>query len=187
MKAESSAGRRDDRPGRTGRDRELLEARRRQAAEMFRRGEKQAEIARQLRVSREAVSRWYRAWQGGGVRALQRAKHSGRPPKLTSAQLKQVERSLLKGPVANGFATELWTLNRVGEVIERETGVAYHQGHVWKILQSLGWSLQRPAKKPRERDDEALDRWRRERWSRVKKTPDDAGPGSSSRTSRRSP
>jgi transposase len=162
----------------------LLEARRRQAAEMFRRGEKQAEVARQLRVSRQAVSRWYRDWKAGGVRALKRAQRAGRPPKLSAAQLRRVERWLLKGAVANGFATELWTLQRVGKVMERETGVTYHQGHVWKILQLLGWSLQRPAKKPRERDDEALEQWRRERWPKVKKTLDDVGPGSSSRMSR---
>ncbi|WP_158598081.1 winged helix-turn-helix domain-containing protein [Noviherbaspirillum saxi] len=32
---------------------------------------------------------------------------------------------LLQGAVANGFATELWTLQRIAEVIEREFGVAY--------------------------------------------------------------
>jgi transposase len=187
MGAKGAAGRRDDRPGRSESDREVLEDRRRRAAEMFRRGETQAEVARELRVSRQSVSRWHEEWQAGGVRALKRAPRAGRPSKLSAAQLKKIERSLLKGPAANGFPNSLWTLKRVGEVIERVTGVSYHQGHVWKILQSLGWSLQRPAKRPRERDDEALDRWRWERWPQVKKTPDDAEPGSSSRTNRASP
>jgi len=187
MRANSAAGRRDERPGRSDSDREVLEARRRRAAEMFARGEKQAAIARELRVSRQSVSRWHEEWQRGGMRALKRAQRSGRPSNLSAAQKKKVERSLLKGPVANGYPTDLWTLKRIGEVIERVTGVSYHQGHVWKILQSLGWSLQRPARKPRERDDEALDRWRWERWPKVKKTPDGVGPGSSSRTSRVSP
>src|SRR6266542_1171928 len=186
MGANSAEDRRDERPGRTIRDRELLEARRQRAAEMFRRGEKQAEIARQLRVSRQSVSRWFTEWQSGGMRALKRAKRAGRPRKLTTAQLKKVERSLVKGAVANGYPTELWTLKRVGEVIKRVTGVAYHQGHVWKILQSMNWSLQRPAKKPRERDDEQLNAWRRERWPKVKKTPGGGARGSSSKTSRAS-
>lgn len=186
MEPKRDSERRDERPGRSERDREVLESRRRRAAEMFRRGEKQADIARALRVSAQSVSRWYSEWQQGGLRALNRAKRSGRPPKLTAAQLKAVERTLLKGARANGYPTELWTLKRVGEVIKDVTDVAYHQGHVWKILQSMNWSLQRPAKRPRERDDERLDQWRRERWAKVKKTPDDGARGSSSKTSRAS-
>lgn len=170
MEPKRGAKRRHERTGRTERDREALEARRRRAAEMFRRGEKQADVARELGVSRQSVSTWYAQWRQGGMRALKRSKRAGRPPKLTAAQKRSIERALLKGPQAHGYATDLWTLKRIGEVIEGETGVAYHQGHVWKILQSMGWSLQRPAKRPRERDDERLNAWRRERWPKVKKT-----------------
>jgi len=184
MEPNRDTQRHDERPGRSERDREALEARRRRAAEMFRRGERQADVARALRVSAQSVSRWYRDWSQGGMRSLRRAKRAGRPPRLTGVQLKKVERALLEGPVAHGYATDLWTLQRVGEVIRRQTGVAYHPGHVWKILRSLGWSLQRPARKPRERDDEQLERWRQDRWRQVKKTPDGEGRGSSSRTSR---
>lgn len=153
---------------------------------MFRRGEKQADVARALRVSAQSVSRWHREWQQGGVRALKKARRAGRPPKLTAMDLNKIERALLDGPRAHGYRTDLWTLKRIGAVIEHVTGVSYHQGHVWKILQSMGWSLQRPAKRPRERDDEALNAWRRERWPKVKKTPADVGRGSSSKTSRAS-
>lgn len=186
METKRGAERRDERPGRSERDREALEVRRRRAAEMFRRGEKQADIARALRVSAQSVSHWHREWQQDGMRALKKAKRSGRPPKLSAAELKKVERALLEGPRAHGYPTDLWTLRRIGEVIEQQTGVAYHQGHVWKILQSMGWSLQRPAKRPRERDDEALNRWRSQRWPKVKKTPAGGGRGSSSKTSRAS-
>src|SRR5687767_968392 len=95
MGREAQSARRDERPGRGDRDRELLEARRQRAAEMFRRGEKQAEVARQLRVSPQSVSRWFKEWQAGGMRALKRAKKAGRPPKLTAAQRGRVERALL--------------------------------------------------------------------------------------------
>ena len=64
------------------------------------------------------------------------------------------------------------TLARVAEVIERVTGVRYHRGHVWRILrEQLGWTRQRPARRAVERDDEAIDRWVRERWPKVKKAP----------------
>ena len=80
-----------------------------------------------------------------------------------------MEEALRKGARANGYATDLWTLDRVGAVIESATGVAYHRGHVWKVLRSLGWSRQRPARQAVERDDEAIAAWVKQRWPRVKK------------------
>lgn len=39
----------------------------------------------------------------------------------------------------------------------------------------MGWSSQKPERKAREADDEAIERWRREDWPRMKKTPREAG------------
>lgn len=104
-------------------------------------------------------------------------------PRLSEAQLAQIDRALRRGPRMHGFATDLWTLDRVATVIEAETGVAYHPGHVWKLLRDkLGWSRQRPARRAIERDDEAIARWVAEEWPRIKRGLVDAGRGSSSRT-----
>src|SRR6266852_199818 len=94
----------------------------------------------------------------------------------------RVAAALLKGPGAHGFATELWTLPRVATLIERLTRVRYHPGHVWYILRRLGWSLQRPTRQARERDEAAIAEWKRRRWPQVKKTPGGGEPGSSSKT-----
>ena len=90
---------------------------------------------------------------------------------MDASQLRRIEKALLKGPRFQGDRTEIWTLPRVATVIERVSGVKYHPGHVWRILRGLGWSLQRPTLRARERDDEAIARWVREDWPRVKKTP----------------
>jgi transposase len=163
-------------------DRGTQEARRRQAAKLFKEGRSQADVARFLRVSRQSVSRWYESWRKGGNQALKKAPRTGRPPQLTPAQLGEVERALLKGARANGYSTELWTLQRVSEVIAKLTGVAYHPGHVWKVLRRLGWTRQKPARRAAERNEEAIETWVRERWPELKKTPDEITPGSSSRT-----
>jgi transposase len=78
---------------------------------------------------------------------------------------------LLRGAQAQGFGTELWTLARVAAVIERSFGVRYHPAHVWKILQRCGWSPQKPERRGRERDEEAIARWRQRRWPHIKKRP----------------
>ena len=96
-------------------------------------------------VTHQIVSEWRKVWRQGGRGALRSAGHVGRPPKLTRAQLTKVEKALVKGAEANGYVTDLWTLPRVAEVIERLTGGSYHPGYVWYLLRyQLGWSWQRP-------------------------------------------
>lgn len=154
-----------------------MEERRRRAGRMFAKGATQAEVARALGVSIQSAHRWYHAWRTGGVGALKAAGRAGRRPRLSGDQRRAVERALLKGATANGFPTDLWTLDRVGVVIERITGIGYHRGHVWKILRQMGWSLQRPARRAAERDEDKVTRWVKERWPRVKKTPGGGGRG----------
>ncbi len=153
-----------------------LQQRRLEAARLFGKGASQAEVARQLKVSRVSAMRWYRIWRGGGRPALAQVAPLGRPARLSPAQLRKVEKRLLRGAQAEGYSTDLWTLPRVAEVISRVTGVKYHPGHVWRVLRGLGWSLQRPAKQARERDEEAIERWKKRVWPRVKKTPDPTAP-----------
>jgi transposase len=167
------------------RDFEGMERRRRRAARLFERGATQADVARELEVSRQSVSRWYADWQRGGPAALKAAGRAGRMPKLSEAQLVVVDRALRQGPRAHGFGTDLWTLERVATVIEATTGVRYHPGHVWKLLRDkLGWTRQRPARRAVERDDDAVARWVAPDWPRIKRGPADAEPGSSSKTNR---
>ena len=172
--------------GRSGADLVELERRRVRAGKMFEKGATQAEVVCKLGVSRSSVSRWYAMWRKGGVEALRAERPAGRPSRGSDLQLQALERALLKGAGAHGYDSDLWTLERVAVVIEEMTGVRYHPGHVWKILKAMGWSRQRPARRAVERDDAAIERWVKDRWPRVKKTPGAATPGSSSRTSRAS-
>lgn len=160
-----------------------LEVRRHQAARLFAAGrETQGAIARRLDASRQSVMRWYRAWRKGGRTALRAAGRAGRKPRLDATQLGKLEKALRQGPGAFGFTTALWTLPRVAAVIKRLTGVRYHPGHVWRVLGALDWTLQRPAKRAKERNEAAIRHWVTTRWPTVKKTLGAGEPGSSSRT-----
>lgn len=121
------------------RDLAAMERRRKQAARLFKQGRSQADVSRELGVSRQSVSRWYADWSTGGTAALRAAGRAGRLPELDQADLVRVERHLLKGPLHHGYPTDIRTLQRVGEVIEAETGVSYHPGHVWWVLRQVGW------------------------------------------------
>lgn len=156
-------------PRRRSRSDYATEQRRRiESARLFRKGHPQAEVARLLGVSRQAASRWHAAWSAGGRQALAGA---GRKPTLSGDQLRQLEAILLAGAPAAGYETDLWTLKRIARVIRREFGVTFHIGHIWKVLGQLGWSCQRPQRKARERNEEAIRRWVRHRWPRIKKRP----------------
>ena len=139
-----------------------------EAARMFAHGASQAEVASTFGVSRQAASTWYARWRAGGQAALRGVGRAGRKPRLSPAELDAVDQALRKGPAAFGFDTELWTLARIAQVIERLTGVRFHPGHVWRLLRGLNWSVQRPARRAVERDEEAIARWRAEEWPRLK-------------------
>jgi transposase len=168
-------------------ERERLEARRLRAAELFTAGVHQAEVARQLGVSAQAVSVWHARWQTGGTDGLRSRGPSGPAPRLSDAQLAEVEQALFAGATANGFTGELWTLERIATVIERLTGIRHHPAHVWALLRHrLGWTVQRPKRRAAERDQDAIDQWVKIDWPRIKQTPNGAEPVWSFLTSPRS-
>jgi transposase len=166
------------------RDFDALEQRRRDAATLLRQGVWPAEVARRLGVSRQSVSRWHATLRESGLAGLRRAKRAGRPPTLTAADLKRVERALKAGPEAQGYATGLWTLPRVAKLVETECGVRFGKTRVWQRLRALGWSGQRPTGQARERDEAAIRRSKRVEGPRLKKPPLPKAARSSSSTSR---
>jgi transposase len=131
-----------------------------------------AEIARQVGVTHQIVSEWRKVWWQTGRDGLRAAGRAGRKPKLSDDEFAKVEQALARGAEANGYVTDLWTLPRVAEVIQRVTGVSYHPGHVWYVLRDqLGWTWQRPARRAVERNDEAIEHWVKKRWPQLKKGP----------------
>ena len=156
-------------PAGVRRDFAALEQRRMEAARLLREGLSQSDVARAVGVHRQSVSRWARELEQSGVRGLRKAARTGRPPKLSPAQLRDLERALKRGPEEFGYATGLWTAGRVRDLIEHRTGVRYHEAHVWRILRKLNWSCQRPSGRALERDEEGIRHWKKYRWPQIKK------------------
>jgi transposase len=168
-------------PAGVTRDFRALERRRMRAARLLEQGYAEADVARRVGVHRQSVNRWASEIATGGRAALKRAGRAGRKPRLTSDDVRRIEQGLTRGPEALGYGTSLWTAWRVADLIERECGVKFSTGHVWRILREvLGWSPQRPAGRALERNEAAIRRWKRVRWPELKKTRKSAGKRSSS-------
>jgi putative transposase len=174
------------------------------AAELIEAGASDREIARRFRVSRMSVNRWRRALAAGGKAALASKGADGARCKLTPAQLRELEAVLGAGgarckltpaqlgeleavldagPAAWGWQDQCWTLARVGEVVRQRFGVEYTLAGLDVLLHRLGWSVQVPARRAAERDEEKIARWREETWPVIKGRRRTWAPGSASRTS----
>jgi|SRR3989338_1259795 len=146
-----------------------LERRRRRAIELLGNGMNPPEIAEKLDCSLSSVYYWDDLQKKNGDKALKSKPVPGRPEKLTGRQKQTLVRTLVEGPLKNGYSTDLWTLGRVAKVIDKRFGVVYHPGHVWKILQALRWSHQKPETKAREQDEKEIKRWKQRTWPHIKK------------------
>ncbi len=129
----------------------------------------QAEIARQLGVSRMAVSQWAETLEAKGLRDLRKRKAKGGLSRLTQEQKQKLKRLLNRGALASGFSTDRWTLRRVAELLEREFGVRYHPNYLHRLLHQLGFSPQKPLPRAAEQERELVQAWLEHDWSRIKK------------------
>src|SRR6266852_4377468 len=92
-----------------------IQAKHDEAIRLFEQGLSNSEIARQIDVARKNVSQWCQLWRAGGEDAL-RVKR-GSKPRLTDEQWQHVTAALLDGPQAPGYETQLWTLERIADLI----------------------------------------------------------------------
>ena len=147
------------------------EARRLQAWELYQKGWKQKTIAEALGVTEGAVSQWVKKAKGSGVEALHHRKGGGPKPRLTPDQIAQLPDRLSLGAEAYGFRGDVWTRPRVAHVIKQEFGVSFSLSHVGRLLKQIGWTRQKPITRASQRNKEAIERWRTDKWLELEKKP----------------
>jgi transposase len=124
-------------------------------------GHTSSELATVLQAARSNVSEWLANYETHGFEGLLEGFRTGRPPRLSARQLVELSDIVESGPVAYGFDSGVWTSPMIAHVIEEEFGVAYHPGHVRKLLHKMGFSVQRPRRVLARADAAAQDRWHR--------------------------
>ena len=145
------------------------EGRRLRAYELKQQGWKQTQIADALGVTEGAVSQWMRRAREEGVEGLRHKPPPGATPRLSKDERARLPELLAQGAQAHGFRGDVWTCERVAIVVRKEFGVGYHPAHVSRLLKALRQSLQKPQRRANQRDEEAIERWKEERWPSLKK------------------
>ncbi len=145
------------------------EGRRLRAVELFEQAWQQKHIAQALGVTPGAVCQWLKKARKQGKAALRQRKGGGPKPKLRPEQREQLPALLEPGAEAFGFRGQAWTAPRVAQVIGKHFGVSYSSRHVSRLLGEIGLSRQKPERRAKERNEQAIEAWKTERWPALKK------------------
>ena len=145
-----------------------LERRRFLAVQRVDEGYSVAEVAEFLGVTPQAVFLWVAAFRDQGAQRSAAKAVPGRPHKLTPAQETVVLSWLSESPTKYGFANELWTAKRVGEVIQWHWGITFNFHYLSAWLRQRDISPQKPQRVASDRDPDVIQRWLEVDWPRIK-------------------
>lgn len=151
------------------RDRQEMEKRRLAASQPFTRGTSQAAVARKFGVTTAAVCKWHSAWKKKGQKGLLSKGPCGNQPALSWPQKKKLKKIILQGPVTSGYPTNFWTLARIQAVSQKKLKVRLGAGTVWRTVMALGFSCQKPDRRAKERNEQAITTWKLNEFPRLKK------------------
>src|SRR3954469_16488246 len=154
-----------------------------EAAEWIEEGATDREVAARFGVTGMSVNRWRGALAAGGRPALASKGPGGAHCRLSPTQLEELQAVLEVGPAAWGWADQCWTLPRIAAVVRERFGVDYTRRGLDLLLHRLGWSVQVPARRAAERNEEQISAWREESWPQIKGPRRTWVPGWSSKTS----
>lgn len=134
-------------------------------------GHKPEVVAQMVRAGKSTVGTWHRQWRAEGVEGLADRPRSGRPAKANQTYQAALEKSLTQSPADYGYTFAVWTLDRLAEHLEHETGIRLSIGRLQVWLERLGYVYRRPKRDLRHRQDPEA-RAEMRRWlEEIKKTP----------------
>lgn len=150
---------------------EQLEKRRQKAIKLLKEHKlTYREVAVRVHSSLSSVVRWQHSYHTKGRKGLKPIAHPA--PRLSPEHRRRLKIILRKGACAAGFPTDNWTLKRISQVVQRRFHVHYSLSRLWQVLHhSMGWSCQKPEVRVRDRDEQAIIKWKTVTWPAIKKRP----------------
>ncbi len=106
-------------------------------------GKSVAEVAATLDLGAQTVRDYVNTFMYRGMASLSYQKPSGRPPKLTKTQRKELAELIKAGPEAAGYTTACWIAVLIQDLLLQTFGVEYHAHYICALLDQLGFSFQK--------------------------------------------
>lgn len=151
-------------------DHMTLEHLRRLAVQRVLAGERPSAVVESLGFYRTSIYKWLRTYRNHGKKALDSRKAKGPDPKLSDKQKARVRRWIVgRDPRQYGFDFGLWTRRIVAEMIRERFGVSLTLPSVGRLLASLQITPQKPLRRAYERDEKAVEQWKRETYPKLRK------------------
>src|SRR3989304_3363878 len=139
------------------------------ALRRVRAGERPSEVMRSYGLCRTTIYKWPRGAERGGESALKSRKAPGPTPKLTPRQKQQVFRWINgRDPRQYGFDFGLWTRKIVQSLIRKRVAIALGITAVGGLVADLEIPPKTPLRRAYERDPEAIAKWVREDYPRLR-------------------
>ena len=148
------------------------------AVERVRGGERPSAVVASFGFHRTTIYKWLKAASkpGVGLKALHARPATGRPRSLTPRQEQQVFRWINgRDPRQYGLDFGLWTRSVVADLIERKFNIRLGVTAVGALLAKLGLTPQKPLQRAYQRDPEAIEAWRLERFPAIARQAKAAG------------
>jgi transposase len=116
-------------------------------------GHTESEIAQLFRTARHRLRAWKRQFLAKGINGLADAHRTGRPPKLTAANLAYLEEALQKSPQDYGFMGTTWTVQDLHELMVQRQSVKVSKDTIHRSILKLGYRYLRPKHDLKHRQD----------------------------------
>jgi len=150
--------------------RDAQEAVRKLAVRRVREGEPASQVIKSYGLCRTTIYRWLRVEEKHGEAGLDARKAPGRPSRMTSKDKVKVRKWITgRDPRQYGFDFGLWTRKILSSLIEEKLGIKLGLTAVGRLLAELDITPQKPLRRAYERDPEAVERWQREEFPKIKK------------------
>lgn len=101
-------------------------------------------VAASILLSTTTVRYWFDRWLEHGVSGLETRPRSGRPALLSSRFWEVIEQALATEPASFGYSFSIWTLERLRDHVERETGIHINANYLSEQMKKQGYVYRRP-------------------------------------------
>ena len=148
-------------------NRDVQEHLRMQGIKLWKKKMKVKDISETLGITIFAVYNWIKKYKKQGLKSLKKKKAKGARKKISPTEIKELLKMIKKTADNYGFETPLWDCKKITQLIKEKFGKTIHFSNVWRLLQKLGLSVQKPQRQAKERDEGKVKEWVEKIWPRI--------------------